>query len=88
MCLQTVSLLLAALAVAVHGITFDEYEVVMRLPSVSHMNDSEDLFGYSAALHNVEDPAGMSFTDITSAARCAIAVCLLCCFSVCVCTYV
>lgn len=81
MCLQTVSVLLAAFAMAVHGITFDEYEVVMRLPSAAHSGDSEDLFGYTAALHNMQDPnsAGVDFNQVASNARCAIEVCLCLC---------
>ena len=72
MCLQTASLLLAALAVAVHGVTLDEYEVIMRQTSASHMSQSDDLFGYSAALHNMEDPntPGRTFTQKISSARC------------------
>ena len=79
MCLRTVSVLFAAFAMAVHGITFDEYEVVMRLPSAVHSGDSEDLFGYTAALHNMQDPnsAGMDFNQIASSARYAIEVCLI-----------
>lgn len=78
MCLQMVSLLLAALAVVVHGVTLDEYEVIMRQTSDSHMDDSEDLFGYSAALHNTEDPntPGRTFTQKISSARCVKAVCV------------
>lgn len=78
MCLQTVSLLLAALAVAVHGVTLDEYEVIMRQTSLAHMDDSEDLFGYSAALHNTEDPntPGRTFTQKISSGRCVKVVCV------------
>ena len=64
---------------AVHGITFDEHEVVMRLPSAAHSGDSEDLFGYTAALHNMHDlnSAGMDFNQIASSARWAIEVCMI-----------
>ena len=77
MYLREVLVLLATCAVAVHGITFDEYEVVMRNPLPAHVNDSEDLFGYTAALHNLMDPstAGTTFSQLADSARWVIWIC-------------
>ena len=74
MCLRTLSVLLATFAVAVHGITFDEYEVVMRTPLPAHVGDLEDLYGYTAALHNLMDPTtpGATFSQLADRARWAI----------------
>lgn len=71
MCLREVLVLLATFSAGVHGITFDEYEVVMRAPLPAHVNDSEDLFGYTAALHNIMEPstAGATFADWANNAR-------------------
>lgn len=71
MCLREVLVLLTTLAVVVHGITFDEYEVVMRTPIPAHVGDSEDLFGYTAALHNIMEPStpGATFADWADNAR-------------------
>ena len=57
--------------VSVRAVTIDEHEVIMREPPPQHAVDIDDLFGYSAALHNLADPATSEsdFTSITRSAR-------------------
>lgn len=56
---------------AVRAITIDELEVIVRGPPSQHAVDTDDLFGYSAALHNLVDPvkSGSNFKNITRSAR-------------------
>ena len=58
-------------SVHVRGTTLDQYEIFVRAPPSAHSDDSYDLFGYTAVLHNLVDPTavGMSFTDIMNSAR-------------------
>ena len=58
-------------SVGVRGTTLDQYEIFVREPPSAHSDDSYDLFGYTAVLHNLVDPtaAGASFNDIINNAR-------------------
>ena len=63
--------ILASVLVSVRGITVDEYEILVREPPSQHSEDSYDLFGYTAVLHNRIDPsiAPTPFNDIVNNAR-------------------
>lgn len=60
-----------ALVSAVRAVTIDEQEVIVRGPPSQHAIDTDDLFGYSAALHNLVNPAesGSNFKSIIRSAR-------------------
>ena len=60
-----------ALVSAVRAVTIDEQEVIVRGPPSNHANDTDDLFGYSAALHSLVNPAesGSNFKSIIRSAR-------------------
>nr|WEL12720.1 integrin alpha 5 [Halisarca dujardinii] len=71
--LSRIVILLGIVAFA-RGITLDEFEVFLKEPPAVHSGDSYDLYGYTAVLHNLVDPATSSFNDIRINARIIIGV--------------